>query len=171
MYTYNYIMVVQSSAIRWIPLVFLSAILISHLNFSHAFILKHQTRITHTLATFSEIEPSVSHLSEMSVKDALKACCGAITVNERDLLPNCDIVKAAPTICKFVIANPKAFLVNRDIAKFHGFDIDSFNSSTPLSHLAKYLPVLYIAGRYRFLCLMTYFTRMAHFTISRRCPL
>ena len=89
----------------------------------------------------------VSDLAGISVKDSLRACCGAVDIASKDILTTCEVVKAPPTICKFIIANPKAFFDNKDIARFHGLDVDAFNSSTPLSRLAMHLPVIYIAGR------------------------
>ena len=102
-------------------------------------------------ATTAKIEmvAQVCDLPNLSVKEALRACAGSssdITSSNGRVSP-CDIVKAAPNICKFIIANPKALFENKDIAKFHGFDADAFNSSTSLTELAKHLPVIYIAGK------------------------
>ncbi len=89
---------------------------------------------------------TVADLEDMSVKEILKEIAGplnALPVDE--VIPKSDVVKAAPTVCKYIIANPKALLENNDIAKYHGVDLESFSPSTPLIDLAKYLPVLYIA--------------------------
>ena len=89
---------------------------------------------------------TVADLRDMSVKDTLKEIAGPLyTLPSTEIVPNSDVVKAAPSVCKYIIANPKAFLENEEIAKYHGLELAAFSPSTPLVDLAKHLPVLYIA--------------------------
>ena len=89
---------------------------------------------------------TVSDLNDMSVKEVLREIAGPLTnLPSCEVVPNSDVVKAAPTVCKYIIANPKAFFDSEEIATYHGVDLQSFAPSTPLVDLAKHLPVLYIA--------------------------
>ena len=89
---------------------------------------------------------TIADLEDMSVKEALKEIAGHFNaLPSVEIVSNSDVVKAAPTVCKYIIANPKAFFENEEIAKHHGVDLESFPPSTPLVDLAEHLPVLYIA--------------------------
>ena len=88
----------------------------------------------------------IADLAGMSVKDALKAVGGERGALPQELvIPHCDIERATPSVCKYIIANPKAFVENDQIAMYHGFDNQKNAENTPLSTLAEHLPVIYIA--------------------------
>ncbi len=98
--------------------------------------------------TVTEESYTVKDLKKLSTKAALSAVCG-----DRSLLKNeyrydddvVNVVKGAPTVNRFVVANPKAMLENPLIAKAAGLDFDAIDPLLPLSKLAEELPVIYIA--------------------------
>ena len=112
---------------------------------SKSFQIKSKLRNVISMMLTGTAGATVGDLSNMNVKEVLRAVAGD-QISVKDTIANCDVVKTSPTICKFIIANPKAFFESKDIAKYHGFETDKFNASTPLASLTKHLPVLYIAG-------------------------
>ena len=86
----------------------------------------------------------VKDLKNLSVKEALNAVCSQ-EFESKHLFPKTDIAKKAPTVCTYVIGNPKAFFEKPRMAKAYGVDVDSIDPKTPLSDLAKILPVVYVA--------------------------
>ena len=98
--------------------------------------------------TLTEETYTVQDLKKLSTKAALSAVCG-----DRRLLEDqyryddglVNVVKGAPTVNRFVVANPKAMLENPLIAKTVGLDFETIDSTMPLSKLADELPVIYIA--------------------------
>lgn len=96
--------------------------------------------------SMSTIEaPTISDLRKLTTKAALLAVCGPSIGGEYQ---DVDILKSAPTVCKFVIANPKAMYENPSIAKSVGLDFAAMDPATPLSSLAAKLPVIYIADNH-----------------------
>lgn len=88
----------------------------------------------------------VKDLRSLSVKEALNAVCGSMKdLEEKHKFHNTDIAKKAPTVCTYVIANPKAFFEKPRMAKAYGVDVDNIDLKTPLTELAKILPVIYVA--------------------------
>jgi hypothetical protein len=88
----------------------------------------------------------VKDLKSLSVKEALNAVCGSShDLEEKYKFPNTDIAKKAPTVCTYVIANPKAFFEKPRMAKAYGVDVENIDPKTPLEDLAKVLPVVYVA--------------------------
>ena len=86
---------------------------------------------------------TVADIKFMSVKEVIRSVCGNLDKFEK--FNEVDIVKSAPTVCKYVVANPKAFFENPRIAKFYGFDIEEIDMDTPLDALGPLLPVIYVA--------------------------
>lgn len=86
-------------------------------------------------------------IPSLSVKEAINAVCGPVEdIPPKYLIPNTDVVKSVPTPCRFIIANPKAFMEQPRIAKMYGFDIDEIGGpSIPVEKLVYHLPVIYIA--------------------------
>ena len=97
----------------------------------------------------------VADISKMSVKQALVEVCGSTDLLKPPLNPNVDrishtfkgvqIERSSPTVCRYVIANPQAFLSNPGVASLYGFDAELLSLNTPLTDLAALLPVIYIA--------------------------
>lgn len=88
----------------------------------------------------------VKDLKSLSVKEALNAVCGqSHDLEEKYKFPNTDIAKKAPTVCTYVIANPKAFFEKPRMAKAYGVDVENIDPRMPLEDLAKILPVVYVA--------------------------
>ena len=88
----------------------------------------------------------------MTTKAALLAVCGPPNqLPSREdkgsafYYEGVDIVKSAPTVCKFVLGNPKALYDEPLIAKSVGLDFGALDPATPLTALAALLPVIYIA--------------------------
>jgi hypothetical protein len=88
---------------------------------------------------------SIGDLYSMSAKEAIAAVCGP-PVDKKMQFTHTDIVKQNPMICKFVVANPKAFLdpANRALAEARGFNTASVDPSFPATDLARLLPVCYL---------------------------
>lgn len=92
---------------------------------------------------------TVADLDHLSTKQALVSICGTIDYDNPSLLESkISICKAAPTICQYVIANPVVFFQNPKIAALYGVDVDIIPKSTPLTDLARLLPVIYIADNH-----------------------
>lgn len=92
---------------------------------------------------------TVADLDHLSTKQALVSICGTIDYDNPSLLESkISICKAAPTICHYVIANPVVFFQNPKIAALYGVDVDIIPKSTPLTDLARLLPVIYIADNH-----------------------
>jgi putative AlgH/UPF0301 family transcriptional regulator len=91
--------------------------------------------------------PTAQDVLSLPVKEAINAVCGDVTdLAPKYLIPSTDIVKSAPTPCRYVVANPKAFLEQPHIARLYGFDIDEIGGlDTPAERLAAHLPVIYVA--------------------------
>lgn len=88
----------------------------------------------------------VKDLRSLSVKEALNAVCGSMkNLESKYKFSNTDIAKKAPTVCTYVIANPKAFFEKPRMAKAYGVDVENIDPKTPLEELAKILPVVYVA--------------------------
>ena len=113
----------------------------------HSFI-GTQRRGVHLRMAVTEESYTVKDLKTLSTKAALSAVCG-----DRNLLKGeyrydddqVSVVKGAPTVNRFVVANPKAMLENPLISKSMGLDFDTIDPKLPLSKLATELPVIYIA--------------------------
>ena len=88
---------------------------------------------------------TVGDLGRLSTKAALLAVSGDAVLAPAYKYKGVDIVKSAPTVCKFVLGNPKALYENPMIAKSVGLDFASMDPTTPLTALAPLLPVVYIA--------------------------
>ena len=99
-------------------------------------------RYSNRLSTKMVLE--VKDLKNLSVKEALNAVCSQ-EFESKHLFPNTDIAKKAPTVCTYVIGNPKAFFEKPRMAKAYGVDVETIDPRTPLSDLAKILPVVYVA--------------------------
>lgn len=86
-------------------------------------------------------------LLSLPVKEAINAVCGDVSdLAPKYVIPNTGVVKAAPTPCRYVVANPKAFLEQPKIARLYGFDIDEIGGlDTSAERLAAHLPVIYVA--------------------------
>jgi len=86
-------------------------------------------------------------LAKLSTKAALQGVCGTLSTSQIEsmVIPNVDVEKSAPTVCRFVIANPKAFWEKTMIAKSYGVDFSMLDPSMPLTDLAALLPVIYVA--------------------------
>ena len=52
--------------------------------------------------------PVIDDLRRLSTKQALAAVCGQASEMVGHTYTNVDVVKSSPTVCKFVIGNPKA---------------------------------------------------------------
>ena len=92
--------------------------------------------------------PVIDDLRRLSTKQALAAVCGQASEMAGHTYTNVDVVKSSPTVCKFVIGNPKALYENPLIAKSVGLDFAALDPAMPLSSLAAMLPVLYIADNH-----------------------
>jgi putative AlgH/UPF0301 family transcriptional regulator len=95
----------------------------------------------------SEGVPTIGDLGRMTTKAALLAVSGPAPSPDvkNYAFKGVDIVKSAPTVCRFVLGNPKALYENPLIAKSVGLDFSTLDMATPLSTLAPLLPVLYVA--------------------------
>ena len=85
---------------------------------------------------------------DMGVKEALRTLrTVGPTASSANLFTNVDIERAKPQVCKYVIANPKAFLdpSNKDVAMSYGIDASTIGDDTPAETLLRMLPVIYIA--------------------------
>ena len=106
----------------------------------------HSPSATREIRASLQMGLTFKDLRSLSVKEALNAICGPChDLDEKYKFPNTDIAKKAPTVCTYVIANPKAFFEKPRIAKAYGVDMESISPNTPLDELAKLLPVVYIA--------------------------
>ena len=106
----------------------------------------HSPSPTRETKTTLQMGLTFKDLRSLSVKEALNAICGPCNdLDEKYKFPNTDIAKKAPTVCTYVIANPKAFFEKPRIAKAYGVDMESISPETTLEELAKLLPVVYIA--------------------------
>ena len=93
-------------------------------------------------------DAKISDLNDMNVKEAMMSICGGKIVNDESLTyENCDILRSSPSICKYIIGNPKAFLSpeNAQMSAKYGFKLDDLNQDVSATSLAKLLPVIYIA--------------------------
>jgi hypothetical protein len=91
---------------------------------------------------------TVGDLKKLSTKAALSAVCGGLELlggEHRFPAGSVNVIKGAPTINRFIVANPKAMADNPLIAKSMGIDFESIDASSPLTDLARALPVVYIA--------------------------
>ena len=84
----------------------------------------------------------VADMKYLSVKETIRAVRTKQTISK---FHDVNIVKAAPSISRIIVANPKSFFENPSIAKLYGFDVDAVDSTTPLAKLAPILPVIYVA--------------------------
>eukprot|EP01031_Cornospumella_fuschlensis_P031937 gene31937-38613_t len=85
---------------------------------------------------------------DMTMGELFGAICGDQKVTKADMLyDNVNLIKKEPTINQFVIANPKAFLDQPDIAKKYGVDFTLVKpgEKIDLTLLARMLPVIYVA--------------------------
>lgn len=95
----------------------------------------------------------LEELDELSFGEALSAVCGHSNVTDVSLLfPGTEArpSKFAPTINRFVIANPLEFFADERMVNFFQIDLqavenDYKQAGNDLSALAKYLPVVYLA--------------------------
>eukprot|EP01041_Mallomonas_annulata_P003136 gene3136-6172_t len=89
---------------------------------------------------------TIADIKGMSTKEAMREVCGdSDSLPSKYLFPGVDIIQKSPTLCEYIIANPKAFMENPDIAKQYGVDLDEIDQSKPAEDLARYLPVIYLA--------------------------
>ncbi|RYH00217.1 hypothetical protein EON65_49600 [archaeon] len=85
---------------------------------------------------------------DMTLGELFGAICGNQKVANSELLyDNVNLIKKEPNINQFVIANPKAFLDQPDLAKKYGVDFTLVKpgEKVDLTLLARMLPVIYIA--------------------------
>ena len=97
-----------------------------------------------------EVVPTIRDLRKLTTKTALLAVCGLpsslpLRDDKSFYYEDVDILKSAPTMCRFVLANPKAMYDEPLIAKSVGLDFSTLDPATPLTALAALLPVIYIA--------------------------
>lgn len=79
---------------------------------------------------------------------AIASVAGNEPISPELLFPKVTLHKGPPTINKFIIANPKAFLEKSKMSKIYlnvDDGIESLDPSTPLWQYASMLPVIYIA--------------------------
>jgi len=88
---------------------------------------------------------SINDINELPTKDAIRVVCGSNSLPSKYKYENVDIVQKTPTLCEYIIANPKSFLENPELAKQYGVDFDEIDKSRPAEELAAYLPVIYLA--------------------------
>ena len=127
--------------------IIISFVILCNLNSILSFKISCSTARCNQRKTIS-MEYTIADASNLPVKQVLNAVCGSVSaIDSKYLFEGVDIEKAVPTVCKYIVANPKAFLEKPKLAKQYGFDLDAlgFDSSTPLSLLAPHLPVIYIA--------------------------
>eukprot|EP01038_Epipyxis_sp_PR26KG_P016701 gene16701-22844_t len=103
----------------------------------------------------------LSDLSNLSIKESLLAISNfnhnnnipSVTrepeslsqIPQNYLFSSTDIVKSPPTVCRYIIGNPKSMINQPNIASLYGFNREEFNDKTILAELADHLPVIYIA--------------------------
>jgi hypothetical protein len=88
----------------------------------------------------------ISDLKKMSNKEAFRAMSESSTIKSSLLIEDVEIAASKPTINKYIIANPKGFLVNPQASKLYmNGEIDDLDESTPLQQYMSMLPVIYIA--------------------------
>lgn len=81
----------------------------------------------------------VSDLKKLSVKEAINAvsCQAKYPIDKKYLFPNTDIAKQPPTVCTYLIANPKAFFERPKMAKAYGIDVEKIDADMPLEDLGR----------------------------------
>ena len=87
---------------------------------------------------------TIADLEVMNVKEALRSVRG-VACDSTFRFTNTDVMRSPPTVCRYLIANPKGFFENPAAAKFHGVDLSLISKDTLLSDLASILPVIYVA--------------------------
>jgi len=90
----------------------------------------------------------LSNVKVMGTRAAITAAAGYSPIRPELLFPGVRIYKGPPTINKFIVANPKAFLEKSKMSKLYlniDSEIDSLDLTTPLWQYAAMLPVIYIA--------------------------
>ena len=87
---------------------------------------------------------TVADLEVLSVQQALTEIIGSNTYKGK-LYPRVELVRSAPTVCQYVLANPIAFFRSPRLAATFGIHTDTIKKTTPLQELARILPVIYIA--------------------------
>jgi len=96
------------------------ALLVLVLDFLGAFV--HTSVHRATKSRMSLTMTSIGDLQGMNVKEAISAVLGSEPVPADLQYENTDILRKSPGVCKFVIANPKAFVdpVNSAAAMLRG---------------------------------------------------
>lgn len=106
----------------------------------------HGRQVPRMLASSGPNAPCIEDLGRLSSKSALAAVCGSpVSIPANLLFENVNVAKTAPSICKFIVANPKALYDKPLIASSFGLDFDAMDPKAPLTSLAPLLPVIYIA--------------------------
>jgi len=84
---------------------------------------------------------TIGDLYDMNVKEAIIAVCGDI-LNKEYQYTNTDILKSSPSICKYIIGNPKAFLSpdNTQISSKYGVIVDKLDMKADATTLSNILP-------------------------------
>lgn len=91
-------------------------------------------------------EHTIEEIKSLTSKEAIRAVLGGtLEIENEYLFDNVDILKSSPTITQYVIANPKVFIENSQLAKTYGVDVSELDLKQPASTLATILPVIYIA--------------------------
>lgn len=89
-------------------------------------------------------EAEIQSLSDGEVFDSV---IFANPCDKKALFNQISSVDGPPTVCKFVIANPRQFILNPTISKNYGFDWLSTDNQG-LEELAAALPVIYLADQH-----------------------
>ena len=85
-------------------------------------------------------------VATLPVEECFRAVCGN-RCDEALRYPGTDVIMKPPTVCKFVIGNPRAFMdpENEQAALAYGFDQRTISASDSAETLAAQLPVVYVA--------------------------
>lgn len=134
------------SKVKILNFTWIAAILLHYIQTVNCFSSHHvNTRRPLPLKVSGTSTYSINDIKDLSTKDAIRIVCGSNSVPEIYKYENVDIVQKTPTLCEYIIANPKSFLDNPDLAKQYGVDFDEIDMSQPAEALAAYLPVIYLA--------------------------
>jgi len=99
-----------------------------------------RTKLFSTLAPYN-----VGEIDKLSSKEVIRLITSRENIEKKYLFDNVKLVKKKPSVCQFVIANPKSFLMDKEAAHMYGFNRDLFNETTLIDDICKNLPVIYLA--------------------------
>ena len=126
--------------------VIISLLYLIFLVFCDSFHIKNANKIRFLQLNANDYKTTIQSASELNSRETLTAVCQPLSISPSFLFNNTTLYKGKPTINKFIIANPKAFLEKRKISKLYcNIDFNSFDESSYLHELATFLPVIYIA--------------------------